>query len=169
MTITWTKRIAALAVGLAGVVQFVTAVLLLGAVILNFANIVGRYVFFRPIASAEEVMLFLLVGIVLLGNSVVGWEGKQIRMDVVLAMLPAGLRRWLEVLADLTAIAVSVALIVLGWPVIDMLAEFDQRSQAADIPLAVPQALIPLGLALAAVLIAARLLTRSSRSSSSHL
>ena len=63
--------------------------LLLVAVALNFANIVGRYVFSAPIASAEEVMLFLLVGIVFLGNSVVGYEGKQLRMDVVLQALPA--------------------------------------------------------------------------------
>jgi TRAP-type C4-dicarboxylate transport system permease small subunit len=54
-------------------IQALTAVLLLVAVALNFANIVGRYVFSAPIASAEEVMLFLLVGIVFLGNSVVGY------------------------------------------------------------------------------------------------
>ena len=72
-------------------IQALTAVLLLVSVPLNFANIVGRYVFSAPIASAEEVMLFLLVGIVFLGNSVVGYEGKQLRMDVLLQALPA---RW---------------------------------------------------------------------------
>ena len=65
------------------------AILLLIAIALNFANIIGRYVFAAPIASAEEVMLFLFVGAVFLGNSVVGWEGRQIRMDVVLHR-PAG-------------------------------------------------------------------------------
>jgi TRAP-type C4-dicarboxylate transport system permease small subunit len=134
-------------------IQGLTAVLLLVAVALNFANIVGRYVFSAPIASAEEVMLFLLVGIVFLGNSVVGYEGKQLRMDVVLQALPARVRHGLEVLADLT-------LIVLGWPAVEMLAEFDQRSQAADIPLWIPQALVPIGLGLNAFLVAVRLLMR---------
>jgi TRAP-type C4-dicarboxylate transport system permease small subunit len=138
--------------------RFLTASLLLIAVALNFANIIGRYVLNAPIASAEEVMLFLLVAVVFLGNSVVGWEGRQIRMDVVLHTLPPALRHWLEVIADLAMIAVSVILIVFAWPVINMLAEFDQRSQAAEVPLYIPQALIPIGLGLTAILTAARLI-----------
>jgi TRAP-type C4-dicarboxylate transport system permease small subunit len=67
---------------LAAVVLALAAISLLVAVALNLANIVGRYVFFSPIASAEEVMLFLFVGTVFLGNSYVGWKGRQIRMDV---------------------------------------------------------------------------------------
>ena len=141
----------------AGGILVLSAISLLIAVALNLANIVGRYVFFSPIASAEEIMLFLFVGTVFLGNSVVGWEGKQIRMDVFLLALPAPLRRGFDVLADLAVIAVSVTIIVVGWPAIEMLAEFDERSQAANIPLVIPQALIPIGLALNAILVAARL------------
>jgi TRAP-type C4-dicarboxylate transport system permease small subunit len=140
-----------------------SAVLLLIAVALNFANIVGRYVFLAPIASAEEVMLFLLVGIVFLGNSVVGFEGKQLRMDVLLHALPPRLRHGLEVFADLTMIVVCVTLIVVGWPAIQMLAEFDQRSEAADIPLVIPQSLVPIGLGLNALLVSLRLMLRRGR------
>ena len=143
---------------LAAVVLALAAISLLVAVGLNLANIVGRYVFFSPIASAEEVMLFLFVGTVFLGNSVVGWEGKQIRMDVFLHALPSAWRRVLDLVADLAVIAVSVTIIIVGWPAIQMLAEFDQRSQAADIPLVIPQALVPIGLGLNAILVAARLI-----------
>jgi TRAP-type C4-dicarboxylate transport system permease small subunit len=137
--------------------QALTAVLMLVAVALNFANIVGRYVFFQPIASAEEVMLFLMVGTVFLGNAVVGYEGKQLRMDILLRALPPRMRRGLEIAADLTMIAVCVILIWLGWPAVQMLAEFDQRSQAAEIPMVIPQALVPIGLGLNACLVAVRL------------
>jgi TRAP-type C4-dicarboxylate transport system permease small subunit len=146
--------------GLVAFIRNLTAILLLVAVALNLANIIGRYVFGTPIASAEEVMLFLFVGAVFLGNSVVAWEGKQIRMDVVLHALPGGLRRGLDIVADLGQLAISLALIMLAWPVLAMLAEFDQRSQAADIPLVIPQALVPIGLGLTAVLVGARLLDR---------
>ena len=54
-------------------------------------------------------------------------------------------------------IAVCIILIAVGWPAIEMLAEFDQRSQAAEIPLYIPQALVPIGLGLNAFLVAARL------------
>jgi TRAP-type C4-dicarboxylate transport system permease small subunit len=143
--------------GLVAGIQGLTAVLMLIAVALNAANIIGRYVFFSPIASAEEVMLFLLVGTVFLGNAIVGYEGKQLRMDVLLHMLPPAVRRGFDVAADLAMIAVCVTLIVLAWPAVSMLAEFDQRSQAAEIPLVIPQALVPIGLGLNAFLVAVRL------------
>ena len=145
--------------GLVVAIQGLTAVLMLIAVALNTANIVGRYVFFRPIASAEEIMLFLLVGTVFLGNAMVGFEGKQLRMDVIVHSLPPGLRRACDVAADLTMIVVCVILIVLSWPAVEMLAEFDQRSEAAEIPMVIPQALVPIGLGLNALLVAVRLIS----------
>jgi TRAP-type C4-dicarboxylate transport system permease small subunit len=142
---------------LAAVVLVLSAISLLVAVALNFANIIGRYVFFAPIASAEEIMLFLFVATVFLGNSVVGWKGRQIRMDVMLHALPPAWRRGFDILADIAVIVVSIVIIVVGWPAIQMLAEFDQRSQAANIPLVLPQALIPIGLGLNALLVGARI------------
>src|SRR5208283_3023347 len=106
---------------------------------------------------------FLLVGIVFFGNSVVAWEGKQLRMDILLHALPAAVRHWFEVLGDVATIAVSVILIVLGWPAIQMLAEFDQRSEAAEIPLVIPQSLIPIGLGLTAILVGVPLIERLRR------
>jgi TRAP-type C4-dicarboxylate transport system permease small subunit len=137
-------------------IQGLTAVLMLVAVALNAANITGRYVFFRPIESAEEVMLFLLVGTVFLGNAVVDFEGRQLRMDVIIHALPPRLRRAFDLAADVTTIAVCATLIVLGWPAVQMLAEFDQRSEAAEIPLVIPQALVPIGLGLTALLVGVR-------------
>src|SRR5580698_4073279 len=144
--------------GLVAGVQGLTAVLMLIAVALNAANIVGRYVFFSPIASAEEIMLFLLVGTVFLGNAIVGFEGKQLRMDVMVHALPPAWRRAFDIAADATMIAVCVVLVVLCWPAIQMLAEFDERSETADIPLVIPQALVPIGLGLNALLVGVRLI-----------
>jgi TRAP-type C4-dicarboxylate transport system permease small subunit len=149
--------------GLVAILQVLTAVLLIVAVALNFANIIGRYMFNAPIASAEEVMLFLLVAVVFLGNGLVSWEGKQIRMDVIVHALPPTVRRILEVFADLTMMVVSIMLIVFAWPVIDMLYDFDQRSPAAGVPLFIPQALIPVGLGLMIFLTAARLIKSGIR------
>jgi Tripartite ATP-independent periplasmic transporters, DctQ component len=56
-------------------------------------HIAGRYLFFHSLASVQEIMLFLLVGTVFLGNAVVGFRGQQLRMDVVIQALPPGPRR----------------------------------------------------------------------------
>jgi TRAP-type C4-dicarboxylate transport system permease small subunit len=147
--------------GLLAITRTLAAVLLISSVAVNFANIVGRYFFSISIPWAEEIMLFLMVGCVFTGCCAVAWEGRQIRMDVVLAMLPPKAREFLDVVSDLVMMATAVAVTAFAWPVIAQLAEFDERSQAANFPLYVPQAMVPLGYSLMALLIAFRLLMRT--------
>jgi TRAP-type C4-dicarboxylate transport system permease small subunit len=140
-------------------VHSISAVLLIIAIVVNCANVIGRYVFSYPFAAAEEIMLFLLVAIVFFGNSVVAFQGRQIRMDIFLLALPTRVRRWIDIISDIVALAVSALLIAFGWPVITMLAEFDQRSQAADLPLVVPQSAIPVGLGLTIIFLCSRIVS----------
>ena len=141
----------------------VAAICLIASVALNFANIVGRYFFSVSIPWAEEIMLFLMVGCVFTGCCAVAWEGRQIRMDVVLVSLPPKLRELLNVLSELVLIATAAAVTVFAWPVITQLAEFDERSQAANFPLVIPQSMVPIGYSLMALLVALRLVVRWRR------
>jgi TRAP-type C4-dicarboxylate transport system permease small subunit len=136
------------------------AILLISSVAINFVNIIGRYFFAVSIPWAEEIMLFLMVGCVFTGCCAVAWEGRQIRMDVVLGMMPPKLREFFEVLAELGMIAAAAAVTAFAWPVITQLAAFDERSQAANFPLVIPQAMIPIGYTLMALLVAMRLIVR---------
>src|SRR3984885_11531524 len=102
---------------------------LLCSVAINFGNIVGRYFFSVSIPWAEEIMLFLMVGCVFTGCCAVAWEGRQIRMDVVLGMLPAKARMLLGLLSELVLIATAAAVTAFAYPVIAQLAAFDERSQ----------------------------------------
>jgi TRAP-type C4-dicarboxylate transport system permease small subunit len=136
------------------------AIFLISSVAINFANIIGRYFFSISIPWAEEIMLFLMVGCVFTGCCAVAWEGRQIRMDVIIGMLPAKIRDFFHLLSELALIATAVAITAFAWPVITQLAEFDERSQAANFPLVIPQAMVPLGYTLMALLVALRLLVR---------
>jgi TRAP-type C4-dicarboxylate transport system permease small subunit len=142
------------------VTRTVSGICLLASVAINFVNIIGRYFFSVSIPWAEEIMLFLMVGCVFFGSCQVAWANRQIRMDILVNMMPAPIRKGLELLSDLVFIAVAGTLAVFAWPVIMDLAAFDERSQAANFPLVLPQALIPIGLSVMAVLVAVRLLTR---------
>jgi TRAP-type C4-dicarboxylate transport system permease small subunit len=137
--------------------------MLIASVGINFANIIGRYFLSVSLSWAEEAMLFLMIGCVFLAAGPVGWMGRHIRMDVVISLLPPKARAVLEVLSDLVTIATCIALAVFAWPVMTMLAELDQRSDSANIPLVIPQAAVPVGLVLMALLIAARLYVRGVR------
>jgi TRAP-type C4-dicarboxylate transport system permease small subunit len=153
--------------GLLALIRVLSGVLLVLSVALNFANVIGRYFFSASIPWAEETMLFLMVGCVFLGNGVVAWSGRQIRMDVFVGMMPPNVRAALDLFSELLFIATAIAIVIFAWPVIRDLAAFDQRSQAADIPLAIPQAMIPIGLSIMAFLVAVRLITGAWRRSPS--
>jgi TRAP-type C4-dicarboxylate transport system permease small subunit len=132
-------------------------------------NVVGRYFFNVSIPWAEEAMLFLMVGCVFLGNGLVAWSGRQIRMDVIVGMMPARVREALDLFSELVFIATAITVVIFAWPVIRDLAAFDQRSQAADFPLVVPQAMVPIGFSIMAFLVAVRLIAgnRGGRSAGS--
>jgi TRAP-type C4-dicarboxylate transport system permease small subunit len=145
--------------GLVSSLRVIASVLLILSVALNFANVVGRYVFSTSIYWAEEVMLFLMVGCVFLGNGVVAWSGRQIRMDVIIGMMPAKARDALLLFSELLFIAVAGAIVVFALPVMRDLWAFDQRSQSAEVPLVYPQSMVPIGLSIMILLAVTRLLT----------
>ena len=137
--------------------------MLIASVGINFANIIGRYFFRVSLTWAEEAMLFLMIGSVFLGAGPVGWMGRHIRMDVVVSLLPPRLRHAFEIFSDLVTIATCAVIAIFAWPVMTMLAELDQRSQTANIPLVIPQGTVPIGLLLTALLIAVRLYVHGVR------
>jgi TRAP-type C4-dicarboxylate transport system permease small subunit len=151
------------AAALMAVLRAAAGAMLITSVGINFANIIGRYFLSVSLSWAEEAMLFLMIGCVFLGIGPVGWMGRHIRMDVVVSLLPPRARAAFELFSDLVTIATCVALAIFAWPVMTMLAELDQRSESANIPLVIPQAALPLGLLLMALLIAVRLYVHGVR------
>lgn len=143
---------------LVAVLRAAAGIMLMLSVGINFANIVGRYVFSVSLYWAEEAMLFLMIGCVFLGAAQAGWLGRHIRMDVVISLLPPRLRKIFDLLSDLVTIATCVAVAVFAWPVMTMLYDLDQRSETANIPLVIPQSAVPVGLVLMAILVAVRLI-----------
>jgi TRAP-type C4-dicarboxylate transport system permease small subunit len=86
----------------------------------------------------------------------VTWDGTNIRMDILARAVPQRVRRFLEALADLVSLCVSALLVYASVPIVLQLIDFDQRSHAAEIPMALPQGAIPLGLALSVLALIAR-------------
>ena len=153
---------------LVSVLRILAGVLLVASISLNFANVIGRYFFNTSIFWAEEVMLYLIVACVFLGNGVVAWSGRQLRMDVIVAMMPVPVQKVLALVAELTFIVVAVTIVVFSWPVIRDLWLFDQRSQSAELPMVIPQIMIPIGLSIMAFLVVVRLITGGDRAPSDH-
>lgn len=136
--------------------------LFLLGLLLTFSNVIGRYGFSVPINWAEEVTIFLMIGFVFIGMVQVSWEGAQLRMDIVLGLLPPWVQRRVNLFAIVVELVVGAVVVYASFQVAFMLGQLGRRSVAANIPMVIPHSavFIGFGLALIAVLWRVRALIR---------
>ncbi len=148
--------------------QTLAAAMLVIIVLINIANVIGRYVFSSPFSWGEEIMLYLMIGSIFLALPAVSWDGAHIHMDILARVAPGRIRRGILALSDLISLAIGLLLVYASVPLVMQLIEFDQRSDAAKIPLAIPQGAIPLGFLLAILVLIARQISRKAAEDSDH-
>ena len=112
--------------------------ILLLAIGINFANIVGRYVFLAPLAWAEEVLSFLIIWGVCLGASAVTYDRRHLAMDVFVSLYPQWLRQLLEWLILAAIIGFCGFAAIQAWAIVQIMARNGQVSITAEIPMTVP-------------------------------
>jgi TRAP-type C4-dicarboxylate transport system permease small subunit len=124
------------------------AAALLAIVVLNALNIVLRYFFRTPLPWAEEAMLFLMILGVYVGAVSVAWQQAHIRIDAILDFAPPKRRRILQIVGTLVLTAVLVPVVLASFRVVNLLFEFDQRSDALHLPMWIAQSVVPVSLLL---------------------
>lgn len=121
---------------------------MLAAVALNFANIVGRYVFGWAIVWAEVILVVWLAWSVFIGVMVVTYRGQHLAMDLVSGSLP----RWLRTANNALMFAVLVACLAYAAfqsaKVVRLMVETGQTHPSIGFPLWVPNLAILAGLVL---------------------
>jgi TRAP-type C4-dicarboxylate transport system permease small subunit len=137
--------------------RFVLGTLMLTAVAINFANVVGRYAFASPIFWAEEAMVFLQVWCVFIGAALITRTYEHLRMNAVEALAPPAVRYAIELATSALLAATGLLVAAVSARVVLQMFDNDQRSVALDIPMALPYAALPLGFLLIALLAAHRL------------
>ncbi len=137
--------------------KYLTGLMLVAIVVINGANVFMRYVLYAAISWAEEAMVFLMLATVFIGAVPVTWERAHIRIDAFVASFSGRTRMAFETFAVLLSAAV---LLTIGWislGVVQKLHGFDQRSDALDMPVWIPQVTVPFGLLLIPLLMAVAL------------
>jgi TRAP-type transport system small permease protein len=123
---------------------------LIVAVLYNFVNVVGRYVFGRTFISADEVQIYIMVYIAFLGAAVATWRRVHLRMDVLVHRLPRRVQAALAV-TELSLVLVLAAIVLyVSSGYVKQMAGLDARSQNAGIPMWIPHSAIVLGFGLIA-------------------
>lgn len=122
------------------------------AVALNFANVVGRYALGKSILGADDVQIYIMVGMAFLGAAVVSWRRRHLRMDALVQFFPAWFRTFLQAaefaLGTLLAGFVLVQSSNYAWQMFAL----GHKSDNAGIPMWVPHSAVAIGFGLIALI-----------------
>jgi TRAP-type C4-dicarboxylate transport system permease small subunit len=134
--------------------------IILLAIAINFANIIGRYVFLAPLPWAEEVLVFLVIWGVCVGGSAVTYDNRHLDMDLFVGLFPPTMRAVLEILKLVTLVGFCAFTVVNAWTIVALMARNGQVSITAGIPMTIPYAAFVAGFGLIAVAAIARAIER---------
>jgi TRAP-type C4-dicarboxylate transport system permease small subunit len=137
--------------------RLIIGVLILAGIAINFANVVGRYVFLSPIIWAEEILIYIMVWCVFIGTVLVTWDGRHLKMDLLSSTLKGTPRLVVNTITTLVTIAVMLFVVPKSWGVVEMMGRLDQRSVVSEIPMTIPHFAIAFGFILMVLAVLARL------------
>lgn len=152
----------------ARIIEVTLALAFILAVLLNFANVVGRYVFGISLIGADEVQVFIMVGMTFLGSAVVTRRNLHLRMDVLVRFLPPWLRTLLRLVEQLLLAVLAGFVLSQSYFYARQMLRIGRSSDMAGIPMWIPHSLVALGFALVLVVAAwgiVRALSRATRAS----
>lgn len=86
--------------------------MLLAMMFLTVGDVVGRYLFSRPVTGATELTEMMLVAVVFLGLPAVSLDRDHVAVDILTDHLPARVQPWREVTVALLS---AVVLAVIAW------------------------------------------------------
>jgi TRAP-type C4-dicarboxylate transport system permease small subunit len=125
--------------------RFILGSLIFVGIGINFANVVGRYVFSTPIVWAEEILAYIMIWCVSIGAILVTWEGRHIKMDLIAVHVPPPWNRIVNGLVAVGFFLVCVFVIRQSWTVVSMMVETGQQSMIARLPMGLMHAAILVG------------------------
>ena len=133
---------------IARVIELALALAFVLAVLLNFANVVGRYLLGVSLLGSDEVQVFIMVGMTFIGAAVVTRRNAHLRMDVLLRFLPAPVLVLLRIIEQVLLITLAGFVLSQSYFYAWQMWRFGRTSDMAGIPMWIPHATVALGFGL---------------------
>jgi TRAP-type C4-dicarboxylate transport system permease small subunit len=129
-------------------IEIVLALALIAAVCLNFVNVGGRYLFNYSLIGADEIAVFLMVGMTFFGTVAVTWHERHLRMDMLVRSFPQRVQTMVKVLERILLTVLAGLLVTVSSNYVIKMFALGSKSSNAEIPLWIPHASLALGFAL---------------------
>ncbi len=138
-------------------IELALALAFIGAVLVNFINVVGRYGFGWTLNWGDEVQIYIMIWMAFLGAVVVSWRHMHLRMDILFKYFPRPVQ-YLVQLLELAALTVLCGLMLYeSGRYAEQMFLLDRMSDVAQIPMWIPNSGVALGFGLIAVIALLRL------------
>jgi len=125
----------------------ISGVLLLVAIAINVANVVGRYVFSAPVDWAEEVLIYMIVWGVFISLGSITYQGLHLRMDLLVLSVKGWLKTFLGGLTAVLMLACSIFMLIQTFRILQLYIGSGETSMGAKIPLIYPHTALFVGFA----------------------
>jgi TRAP-type C4-dicarboxylate transport system permease small subunit len=129
-------------------IELVLAISFIVAVLLNFSNVVGRYLFGMSLLGADEVQVFIMVTMTFLGAAVVTLRKQHLRMDVLVGLMPRPAQALLRIVEQLLLATLSVFVLTQSFFYARQMLRIGRASDMAGIPMWIPHGTVALGFGL---------------------
>jgi len=125
--------------------KYVCVGLLLFMMGLGTADVIGRYLFNKPILGTLEVFEILLPAIVLLGLGYTQENRGHVTMELLVTQLSPRTKTILEIATNGCALIISVLILWRGWILTIVYWRMGRTIPTIDVPMFLPQLFVPLG------------------------
>jgi len=130
---------------------------MLAGVAICIANVVARYFFGYALFWAEEVMVFLTIWGVFIGAAAAAYERAHLNMDLFSQTFRGNVLAFLNALLVAVLLASCAFMIVQSWQVVTLFYQGGVKSVSAGVPKWIAHLALPVGFALMALAVLARL------------
>ncbi len=137
---------------------------LMVAVVVNFANVIGRYGFNEPLTGADELQVYLMIGMAFLGGLVAQIRQRHLRMDVLVRAFPPSIARLVNGAEALLTIAVTGLMTWVSWNYTIRIFILGSRSENVGIALWIPHSVLAIAFTLMMLAAIARLFDKRALS-----
>ena len=93
-------------------IETITGILFVMTLLVMFIQVTARYALSVAVPWTDEASRFSFIAMVFVGAALCQRSGEQVRITILLDVLPVGLRKVLESLSDVLTVLIGIALII---------------------------------------------------------
>ncbi len=112
---------------------------------LGTSDVMGRYLFNKPILGTLEIFEILLPAIVLLGLGYTQGSNAHVRVEILISRLSFRKQIILNLFTNIFAFFISIMILWRGWVLTTIYWHMGRKIPTIEVPIFLPQLLVPIG------------------------